>query len=72
MLTSQVNNEAGRFAAVIRIILFKIGIDKNLIHICLGLIISFSGPVAAAIVMNKTRVLEALLYPAEFVKFKGL
>lgn len=60
------------FAAGIRIILFIIGVKGSVIHIALGLVISFLGPVAAAIVMNKTRVLEFLLYPAKFVKLKGI
>lgn len=58
------------FAATFRSILFKLGITDSIIHIALGLCVSFAGPVIAAIIMKKTRWLEILLYPGKFIKIR--
>lgn len=58
------------FAAGLRMILLKIGIQNALIHIVLGLSISFAGPMAAAIVMKKSKWLEFFIYPSKFIKIK--
>ncbi|MGO5371805.1 acyltransferase family protein [Holdemanella porci] len=56
------------FAAPLRSILMKIGIENAVIHVVLGLVISFSGPIIAAWIMKKTKWLEFFLYPNKFVK----
>lgn len=60
------------FAAGIRIVLFKLGTTNSLIHFVAGLVITFIGPVISAIIMNKTKVLEFLLYPTKFIKIKQI
>ena len=55
------------FAAGIRSVLFKLGITNSIIHILFGLIITFIGPVIAAVIMEKTH-LDFLLYPLKYIK----
>lgn len=49
------------FAAPLRSILMKIGIENAVIHVVLGLVISFAGPIIAAWIMKKTKWLEFFL-----------
>ena len=58
------------FAAPLRTVLFKLGIHNAIIHVVLGIAISFIGPIIAAIIMNKTKWLEFFLYPGKFIKMK--
>ena len=51
------------FAAPLRAILVKVGIENAAIHVVLGLGISFAGPIVAAWIMKKTKWLEFFLYP---------
>ena len=55
------------FAAPIRSVLIKIGIESAVIHVVLGLVISFAGPIIAAWIMKKTKWLEFFLYPNKFI-----
>ena len=55
------------FAAPIRSILIKVGIENAVIHVVLGLGISFVGPIIAAWIMKKTKWLEFFLYPNQFL-----
>ena len=59
------------FAAPMRSILMKIGIENAVIHVVLGLGISFAGPIMAAWIMKKTKWLEFFLYPNKFVKIRN-
>lgn len=54
------------FAAPLRSVLIKIGIENAVIHVVLGLVISFAGPIIAAWIMKKTKWLEFFLYPNKF------
>ena len=56
------------FAAPLRSILMKIGIENAVIHVVLGLGISFAGPIIAAWIMKKTKWLEFFLYPNKFIR----
>ena len=56
------------FAAPMRSILIKIGIENAAIHVVVGLGISFVGPIVAAWIMKKTKWLEFFLYPNKFVR----
>nr|AMK55389.1 hypothetical protein AALO17_22550 [Faecalibaculum rodentium] len=56
------------FAAPMRSILMKIGIENTVIHVVLGLGISFVGPIMAACIMKKTEWLEFFLYPNKFIR----
>ena len=56
------------FAAPLRSILMKVGIENAVVHVVLGLGISFAGPIIAAWIMKKTRWLEFFLYPNKFVR----
>lgn len=51
------------FAAPLRSVLMKIGIENAVVHVVLGLGISFIGPIVAAWIMKKTKWLEFFLYP---------
>lgn len=59
------------FAAGFRSVLFKLGVTNSIIHITVGLIVSFLGPIAAAIIMSKVKFLEFLLYPSKVLKNKS-
>ena len=56
------------FAAPMRSILMKVGIENAVVHVVLGLGISFAGPVMAAWIMKKTKWLEFFLYPNKFIR----
>jgi peptidoglycan/LPS O-acetylase OafA/YrhL len=56
------------FAAPLRSVLIKIGIENAVIHVVLGLVISFAGPIIAAWIMKKTKWLEFFLYPNRLLK----
>ena len=56
------------FAAPLRSVLMKVGIENDVIHVVLGLGISFAGPIIAAWIMKKTKWLEFFLYPNKFRK----
>lgn len=58
------------FAAPMRTILLKIGIENAVIHVVLGLCTSFIGPIIAAWIMKKIKWLEFFLYPNKFMKIK--
>ncbi len=59
------------FAAPMRSVLLKLGIGSSVIHVVLGLGISFVGPIIAAWIMKKTKWLEFFLYPNRFVKIRN-
>lgn len=59
------------FAAAMRIILLKLNISSLPIHIVLGIAVSIAGPVIAAIVMERTVVLEFFLYPNKLIKARN-
>lgn len=59
------------FAAPLRSILMKLGIENAVIHVVMGLGISFVGPIIAAWIMKKTKWLEFFLYPNKFVKIRN-
>lgn len=56
------------FAASLRSLLLKLGIGSEVIHITLGLAISFVGPIFAAIVMDKVKYLDFFLYPGKYIR----
>ena len=59
------------FAASMRSVLLKLGIGSSVIHVVLGLGISFVGPIIVAWIMKKTKWLEFFLYPNKFVKIRN-
>ena len=58
------------FAAPLRTVLFKLGIQNAVLHVILGIAISFIGPMIAGIIMKKSKWLEFFLYPGKFIKMK--
>ena len=56
------------FAAPMRSVLIKVGIVNTVVHVALGLGISFAGPIMAAWIMKKTKWLEFFLYPNKFIR----
>lgn len=57
------------FAAPVRVVLMKVGIHNGAAHVAVGLIVSFSGPVIAAMIMERIKGLDFVLYPGKYVKF---
>lgn len=58
------------FAAPIRAMLIKIGIQNAVVHVGLGLLVTFFGPIVAAEIMKKSKWLEFFLYPGKFIKIR--
>lgn len=58
------------FAAPLRTALLKAGVGNAVVHVLLGIAISFVGPMVAAWIMKKSKWLEFFLYPGKFVKEK--
>ncbi|MBE6727645.1 MAG: acyltransferase [Ruminococcaceae bacterium] len=56
------------FAAALRGVLNKFGISSTMIHIILGLFVSFACPVIAAYIMSKIKYLDFFLYPNKYIK----
>lgn len=56
------------FAAPARIMLIKLGIQDAAIHIAVGLIASFAGPIAAAEIMKCFKWMNVFLYPGKYIK----
>jgi len=56
------------FAAPLRSVLMKVDIENAVIHVVLGLGVSFAGPIIAAWIMKKTKRLEFFLYPVDYIK----
>lgn len=56
------------FAAGIRVILFRLGIDNSTAHVIFGLFASFIGPIIAGMIMKKIKHLEFFMYPGKFIK----
>lgn len=59
------------FAAPMRSVLLKVGIENAAVHVVLGIGISFIGPIIAAQIMKKTKWLEFFLYPNKFVRIRN-
>lgn len=58
------------FAAALRSILLKIGITNAMIHVTLGLTISFLGPIITAKVMHCFKWMEFFVYPIKLVEVR--
>lgn len=56
------------FAAPMRSVLLKTSIENAVIHVVLGLVVSFAGPIVAAKIMKKMKWLEFFLYPNKVIK----
>lgn len=56
------------FAAPLRAVLLRLGVQDAVMHVTLGIAISFVGPIVAAEVMKKSKWLEFFLYPGKFIK----
>lgn len=59
------------FAAGWRSVLMKFGITNAAVHIASGLIISFVGPMVAAEIMKRVKLLDVLLNPGKYIRFSG-
>lgn len=55
------------FAAAVRSMLLKIGIEESVIHVAVGIVVSFGGPILAAKIMEKVSWLDFFLYPNKYV-----
>lgn len=58
------------FAAPLRSVLLKLGIDNAVIHIICGLGISFAGPIIAAEILNRVKYLDIIIYPNKYIRVK--
>ncbi len=59
------------FAAPVRIILVKLGIMNPVVHIVIGLIVSFICPIFAMMILEKLKPLDFIIYPGRYIKFKN-
>lgn len=57
------------FAAGLRVVLLKVGVTSVLVHVLLGLVIGFVGPVIAMIFMEWLKPLDFLVYPNRYIRF---
>lgn len=57
-------------AAPFRSILLKLGITNLGIHIVLGLIVSFVGPIIAILIIEKIGKLDFIIYPTKYIKVR--
>ena len=60
------------FAAPVRIVLMKLGVANIIVHVILGLGISFAGPIIAAEIMERYIGMDFFVYPGKYIKFKRL
>ena len=58
------------FAASLRSLLLKVGVTNWLVHMILGIGISFAGPIIAAAIMKRFKWMEFFLYPGKILKLK--
>lgn len=58
------------FAAPLRIALFKFGIQNAVVHMVMGIAVSFIGPILAAKIMMKMKWPEFFLYPEKFIRIR--
>ena len=56
------------FAAGFRSVLFKLGIDSPLLHIPLGLCVSFGGPILVAVLAKRIKFIEFFFVPNKYIK----
>jgi len=56
-------------AAPLRTVLIKLNVNNAVVHFILGLFASFAGPILAAFIMSKFKVLDALIYPGRYITF---
>lgn len=56
------------FAAGFRIVLLQLGIRNGVIHIFVGLAVSFAGPILASRIMEKVKWLDIFLHPGKYIK----
>ena len=58
------------FAAAMRIALLKIGVYNSIIHMIMGIGISFVGPIVATKIMRKFAWMEFFINPGKYIKAK--
>lgn len=58
------------FAAALRSVLFKIGVENAGVHVAAGLAVSFIGPMIAAEIMARIRYLDFFLYPGKYIRIR--
>ena len=55
------------FAAPTRVALLKLGIDNGVVHVMIGLLISFAGPIVAMWILEKIK-LEWIVFPGKLLE----
>ena len=58
-------------AASLRSLLFKLNVTNSVIHIVLGIIISFIGPIIIGIISDKIKFLDFFFKPNKYIKIKS-
>ena len=58
------------FAAGIRAILLKCGVNNSPLHIILGITFSFFGPIVAANILSRIKWADFILYPGKYIKVR--
>lgn len=59
-------------AAPCRIVLLRLGVDNLIIHVIVGLVSSFLGPIIIAEIMAKLKWMEIALYPGKFIRLDSI
>lgn len=59
------------FAAPFRVLLIKIGITNAIVHVVLGITISFAGPIIVGKIAKVSKYLEIFFYPTKFIRIKN-
>ena len=57
------------FAAGFRSVLLQFGVSNAPVHITVGLIAGFAGPILAVNIMEKVKWFDVLLHPGKYIKF---
>lgn len=57
------------FAAGLRSVLIKVGLLDLTCHVCLGMLVSITGPIVAAEIMRRVKI-DVLIYPGKYISLK--
>ncbi|MBE6959430.1 MAG: acyltransferase [Ruminococcaceae bacterium] len=57
------------FATGMRSVLLKLGVTNAILHVVVGLVVTFAGPILVGIILKKLKWAEFILYPGKFINF---
>ena len=59
------------FAAGMRVALIRLGVSSSVLHVILGITVSFIGPAMAMIILSHLKPLDFIVYPNLYIASKG-